>query len=694
MLDMEGGETEMGLLLQHFCHEHGLLFVQDFSPPNDEAVCSCCMNRVEGPSYYCGECKFYLHKKCAEIELAPEINHPFHPKHPLTLLPKSPYNSGRYMCNVCGRGGFSGFVYHCASCEFDLDVNCALLQTSGAEKFPKYLHHHPMLLIENHKEQVRHRNCRGCKQPLSGPIYKCSDCDKLYLDKKCVELPLHINHPYDRIHPLSLIWRNPTAHQQNCSCFLCKIKWDGLFYCCSLCNIELTPEDVSAPPTISVATHQHPWTLLSSQISFTCDFCGVGGDRTPYICTTCDLILHKNCISMPKAIRIARHPHPISHVYSIQQTRLQELECRICHENVNARYGCYCCSASKCNYIAHVTCATNEDVWDGTVVLEDDIEMWKAGLGNEPMNNMITDVISEVSVGEDVMAIEIKHAYHHHNLILTFTGENEMKDDNICCDGCMLPISTPFYTCQQCRFFDLHKTCAELPREKGVPAHKHVLKLTKNDGLFWCHACNKERQGFSYKCDQEKCYFLIDVQCSLLPDIVRHPSHQHSLFLSHNFQGLCSGCHTEYSKFPIPAYRCTKRCDFAIDFGCLVLPFKAGYKYDKHPLTLTYTDNSDPNQLYCDFCEEERDSRPWFYHCSDCDNSLHKECALGQLPFSKRGSTYRYSRHKHPLTFVDNIWNCPLCIACGKVCYRQALECKESGCNFTVHWNCRWELQS
>ncbi|OMO55172.1 Zinc finger, PHD-type [Corchorus olitorius] len=663
---MEGGKKVMDHLLQHCRHEHPLEFVQDHEEGN---LCDCCGKRVEGPSYCCSQCKFYLHKKCAKLELAPEINHFFHPKHPLTLVessdrsyvcdfcrridvsrfayrcdscdfdldvncallqissaenfpnslhdhpvfliknhnkevkdsckkcvkplsgpiykcleldchwfnlhkrcagldlapeinhpilhPKHPLTlfsdpplSG-YQCHFCGRNWTFGFVYHCDSCNFNLDVNCALFQISSTENFPNCLHDHPMIFIKNHKDELIEYDCIGCKQPLSGPIYKCLDCDQFYFHQKCGDLPLQINHPCDRAHPLSLIRRNPTAHQEECNCSLCKIEWDGFVYCCSICDIELTPEDVSAPSTIIAPGDENLWTLVSCQISFICDFCGVNGDRTPYICTRGDFILHKDCISMPKAIKIARHPHPISHVYSVQQIQVEELYCRICHENVNARYGCYCCSAfDNCNYIAHVKCATDKDIWDGTVVLEDDIEMWKVGLGNES-KNMITHVISEVRVGEDIMATKIKHAFHPHNLILNFTGE--VGDDYIC-DGCVLPISsTPFYNCQQCKFC-LHKSCAELPREKGVPAHKHMLKLTNNDNWFQCHACSMYRDGFSYKCYRWGCGgFMIDVQCSLLPDTLRHPSHEHSLFLSHNYEG---------QKWL--AYRCTKRCDFAI----------------------------------------------------------------------------------------------------------------------------------
>lgn len=50
-----------------------------------------------------------------------------------------------------------------------------------------------------------------------------------------------------------------------------------------------------------------------------------------------------------------------------------------------------------------------------------------------------TDVIEEINIGENnKVALEINHAYHDHNLILTFTGE--IEDDNNCY-GCMGSLS-------------------------------------------------------------------------------------------------------------------------------------------------------------------------------------------------------------------------------------------------------------
>ncbi|KAE8654402.1 hypothetical protein F3Y22_tig00117048pilonHSYRG00194 [Hibiscus syriacus] len=211
-----------------------------------------------------------------------------------------------------------------------------------------------------------------------------------------------------------------------------------------------------------------------------------------------------------------------------------------------------------------------------------------------------------------MVATEIKHEYHDHNLRLTFSGE--IKDDSQC-DGCMRPISIPFYSCDQC-MFSLHKACAELPREKRHPFHKHVLTLTNTaffpeDGYSICYGCFNFYHGFSYRCYNEDCKF--------------------------------------YSSWDIRYIR------------CVALRLTTWYKYDRDPLTLTYSDDSSPSQHYCDLCENERNPDDWFYSCADCDNSLHSICALGEPEFFKIGSKVKYANHSHPLSAVKNIWNCPPC---------------------------------
>ncbi|XP_040945351.1 uncharacterized protein [Gossypium hirsutum] len=665
--------------IQHFSHHHPLVFIQSHSVASKAALCLVCEKPVEGWSYGCNQCEFYLHKGCAELDLAPKIQNHFHPKHPLTLQPKSRC-SWIGKCSLCGKK-FGEFVYHCNDCNFHLHINCTLLQSSIAANFPNSLHPHPLHVIQNHNKEAE-PDCLGCRKPISGPFYHCSDCTYptfFNLHKECAELLLEINHPYDRKHPLTLLPQPPT-HPQKCSCSSCIIQWKGFVYSCSLCNFDLSLDDfLFSPPTITVASHEHPWMLVSRKMWFVCDFCGTDRDHSPYFCATCHLLVHKNCISLPRHIMITRHRHTISLSYSLRQNQVEDWMCKICYEEVDIRYGNYRCPASRCCYIAHVRCATDKAIWDGTIMPEGYDERSEEVV-DEPWN-LITDVVEQIRIGELMVASEIKHSYHDHNLRLTFSGKT--KDDDSQCDGCTRPLSTPFYRCEQCKFF-LHKDCAELPKEMPHPFHMHLLTLVNLQGKLGfscCCACGRPCQGFSYICYKGYCGYQIDIQCMIFSDTLKH-----QVMSIHSFFSTTKGER-------VAVLVSMKRCDFSLDVGCATLPLTAWYKYDRHALTLTFSDDSEPSQLFCDLCEKEREPNRWFYYCADCDNSLHLNCAIGDLPYMKLGNKIEGPRHRHPFNVVKNIWNCPPCKGCGEVCNRQALECKESECNFTVHRNCLLDLR-
>ncbi|XP_040943937.1 uncharacterized protein [Gossypium hirsutum] len=107
------GEGEMEES-NNYGHQHPLLLIlnQDQLIHNQSGVthCSRCGEKVSAPCFCCAEhCGFYLHKVCAEAPL--ELNHPFHPHHPLLLLQNAPYSSGRYICNFCDKGGTINKLY-------------------------------------------------------------------------------------------------------------------------------------------------------------------------------------------------------------------------------------------------------------------------------------------------------------------------------------------------------------------------------------------------------------------------------------------------------------------------------------------------------------------------------------------------------------------------------------------------------
>ncbi|CAK9160722.1 unnamed protein product [Ilex paraguariensis] len=88
---------------------------------------------------------------------------------------------------------------------------------------------------------------------------------------------------------------------------------------------------------------------------------------------------------------------------------------------------------------------------------------------------------------------ELIHWSHEHPLILfDVRKDDDIKDGIILCDGCVLPVSFPFYHCGQCDYF-LHLNCVRLRRELEFPIyHEHPLQLSQHSKFYetyWCNAC-------------------------------------------------------------------------------------------------------------------------------------------------------------------------------------------------------------
>ncbi|GLT65820.1 hypothetical protein SLA2020_382270 [Shorea laevis] len=200
----------------------------------------------------------------------------------------------------------------------------------------------------------------------------------------------------------------------------------------------------------------------------------------------------------------------------------------------------------------------------------------------------ITCVLKKISRGEGEIATKIKHFSHQHNLILS----DEIKD-GICCDGCIRPISTEFYYCTECDY-SLHKQCAELPRKTRQWSLKTTLTLHYNHH-FLCYRCGFFCSGFGYTID----YKIMCIRCFEVPDYFTHQGHKHPLFSDYKYEGKCNSCGPKKGFF-----RC-KYGDFALCHQCVVLPHTTWYKYDKHPLALTYHDDLVVDQCFCEICENQ-----------------------------------------------------------------------------------------
>ncbi|KAL4354310.1 hypothetical protein GQ457_06G024360 [Hibiscus cannabinus] len=404
------------------------------------------------------------------------------------------------------------------------------------------------------------------------------------------------------------------------------------------------------PPIIEdKAHHDHPFTLLLKP-------------NDPFSCSTCNIQVHKDCISMSRHIRLSLHPHPISHCFFpyIDQHDSRDWDCKICFKKVNIEHGIYCCTRPGCDFVIHVKCSIENDTLYGVVEVEnlDEFEEF--------------DLLSDEST-----TAEIEHVSNEHNLIFS----DEIRDNKYC-NGCVLPILSSFYYCSRCDFV-LHKACAELRRVCRLWFNTKPLKLL-TDGIFRCFHCHYMGSGFSYRLNDSRCFCL---RCASTPHSFTYQADKpHYLFFDPKYEWNCNAC-SKYLCYSF-TYRC-KDCSFALDLRCVSLPHTTWHKCDQHSLTLAYQDPDDyPLIHYCDICEEERDPQQWFYHCETCDKAMHISCVLGKYPFIRAGSQYTYEYHPHPLTFVRKIYYYPECNDCSEPCQDLALECVEHGCKYIVHWTC------
>ena len=537
---------------------------------------------------------------------------------------------------------------------------------------------HPLLLDPDNRWGY---TCRGCQESVYGPSYWCprDGCPFYMHHKSCAEVPLGLHHPLHPIHPLILSPEQIDYGKdiQFSNCKLCNESRNQYTYRCSRCDFNLHITCASLLPTLEAEAelHDHPLILFWKWITFTCDLCGKEDKGMPFLCNTCGSWIHRTCAyQYPRRVKVVRHKHLLHLTHSSLEFHQPDPRfCQLCVQKLDTRYGLYYCSI--CDFVAHLDCAiakeNREDI-DLSEFEDEDSEV------DESIDSVAPYEVKKFNVGEDKTQIdtEIAHFSHEHDLNLTDEVQNSQK-----CNGCSRAIVPPFYSCAQCSFF-LHKSCANLPKKKRHPLHQHPLTLipVKPSEGFECDACKQVCNGFSYEC--EECDFDLDVQCSLISDILVHGGHEHQLILSTTtYQQNCTSCNSKSNQI----FCCTV-CEFALDFKCATLPYTTRYKHHEHPFTLCYTIEDDSGEYYCDICEEEREQKHWFYYCADCSYPAHPNCILREFTNFRFGDAYTIDIHPHPLTFIEETKDSPQCDSCGDPCREFFLQC--APCNFYIHSKC------
>ncbi|WZZ84331.1 hypothetical protein YC2023_112910 [Brassica napus] len=606
-------ESEGGVLLPLF-HEHPMMPWNDHMRKGD--CCDCFEPQSDG--YYCKLCDFFVHKKCGD-ELSEFIDH--HPSHPNHTLRLQKIREG-YVCDICD-SKIQNLCYHCEMCDFDVDLHCAKYPPPNViDNFE--MHPHKLTLVKKRRAFPCSAKCGKTSAYAvgfsCGFCYKCEECDECdvtFFHVECVWHPAaldhqpEVNHPYHSLHPLKLLTGDPPNYSDG-KCRLCGRKVDKeLFYHCSSCNFTLDWRCVVNPPPQSVVNleaHDHQLKLLPRLLSFTCNACGLKGDRSPYMCVQCDFMIHQDCIGLPRVININRHDHRVSRTSVLGDDAMNSV-CGVCRKKVDWTCGGFSCQRCP-GYVVHSKCATRKDVWnlkelEGIPEEEEDIEPY-------------------VVIDENT----IQHFSHKEHYLRRIHGNGVLYENNKRCNACTHPIGLySFYDCMDCDF-SLHQKCAECPKRKRHVLHNEQLTLVTNKEreFYECDACHRKSNGFMYK-DGDK---MLDVLCGSISEPFVHPSHpHHPLYYipTENDDKICNGCNGEEPH----VLRCIEGdCGFVLGFKCATEPKVVKHRVDDHPISLCYGEEEEASGKYwCDICEKETDSKEWFYTCKDQRASLHRECVLG-----------------------------------------------------------------
>ncbi|XP_057463222.1 uncharacterized protein LOC130753256 [Actinidia eriantha] len=271
---------------------------------------------IEDLMYVCAECKFFIHKSFVELPL--QIEHTFHPLHPLNLCLSSnlTHTNDRNIrnCHACTYE-CKGLTFHCSICLFDLDVTCGTQLCNidsefHGQKIQHRSHKHPFIPFDVEKSKLV---CPACSQELEGSSYGCLQCTFL-VHKSCAELQEEIlQHPFHPQHPLTIV---ALKTYELGLCNACGSKQHNVFvYKCAECDFNLNLQCASLMPTIRYERHEHlhlPVNRHSNQTigDFQCSTCSSTFMGFFLIGVPCNLNIHVKCIpALPHTAEHRAHRH-------------------------------------------------------------------------------------------------------------------------------------------------------------------------------------------------------------------------------------------------------------------------------------------------------------------------------------------------------------------------------------------------
>ncbi|GKV41886.1 hypothetical protein SLEP1_g49360 [Rubroshorea leprosula] len=214
------GEEVIAVEIEHFNHPCKLILCDDVE---DEKCCDGCGRSISTSFYYCVECNYILHKRCAEL---PRKTRHWAFKETFTLKPYT-----WFQCYFC--------CFHCSGLSYEKDavvslccISCFVIPDSLTTKG------HRHWVFFDHRFTFKCNICDDGHQKKGAFVCRLKECDHFTLDYTRLTLPNTAWCKNDE-HPLVLTYRDDIhPHLDQCVCDICEESRDPneRFYYCGICD--------------------------------------------------------------------------------------------------------------------------------------------------------------------------------------------------------------------------------------------------------------------------------------------------------------------------------------------------------------------------------------------------------------------------------------------------------------------------
>ncbi|KAL7595352.1 hypothetical protein Lser_V15G30182 [Lactuca serriola] len=547
--------------------------------------CSVCGKPISsGFAYGCIQCRYFLHKECAQ--LPPTFNDPSLYNHLLTLTPLNSTSSRSWHCNVCRiqkkPGVFSYNFSKDGECIFAACIDCCVVRIACRveanaikEEATTKVHHegHPQHTLTLQLKPAAFL-CDACNTYKDeGLFFQCDSCH-FWIHKTCaslaptIHLTNHPNHELVLIYSLPEIFFNFFYYCEICNKYIQRIEW--LYHCANCRYFVHIRCALNAEQTSTTQRDVSSTSFVDEDLKDLLEFPMLEAFTNPL------KLLHLDKTFMgdddTKEITHWSHNHPLIHSVVHQVNNMCGM---ISSDPIEVCHGCvrplslpfYSCK-DGCSFTLHKYCTE--------------------------------------------LPLKLQHPLHpDHSLVLINTTGHGI---NYKCIGCFSYGNTFLYNCETCKFY-LDVNCAFLPKTIKHKSHKHPL-IQVIDPEPLCSACNKYSNGISYAC--KPCDFILDMYCAMRsPHSLAHrycKGHEISLMyppiMDHPEDFYCDICEIEmHPKFPL--YYCHK-CKNSFHLDCISrIDWRANmlYKgirnvsYHKHPLT--FVRRKKTPKYVCSVCNQD-----------------------------------------------------------------------------------------